>query len=381
MATISITFIITDLRSGGAEMMLYRLLGGLDKQRFSSRVIALSGGPLGEKIEQLGIEVRCLGMKPGFPDPFALLRLKSWLGKQRPQLVQTWMYHADLMGGLAARFAGAGTLVWGIRNNTLDARLLKRSTRLTARACARLSAIVPDRIVVNSRSAMQVHTAFGYRDSKMELIPNGFDTQAFRPDKEARREVRQELGVKQNTPLIGFFARFDPMKDHPNFIQAAGLLHAAMPQVHFLLCGGGISIENRDFTGWIESTSAKENFHLLGERQDVPRLTAALDLATTASSSEAFPNVIGEAMACEVPCVVTDVGDSHILVGNTGKVVPPHNPGALASAWGDILQMPPERRRVMGATARRRIEEQYSLTTMVGRFEKLYLGLVTEKGA
>lgn len=376
MGGMRITFIITDLHSGGAETMLYRLLGGLDRERFIINVIALSGGPLMEKMRQLGIEVRDLGMRPGFPDPFALMRLTLWLRRRRPKLVQTWMYHADLLGGLAARLAGVEALAWGIRNHTLDAGLLKRSTRWTARACARLSASLPDRIVVNSHAAKQLHAAFGYRNSKMEVIPNGFDTRAFHPDMDARRAVREELGLEPQTPLIGFFARFDPMKDHQNFIQAAAHLHASMPQVHYLLCGEGIAWQNRELAGWIGDTAARECFHLLGQREDMPRLAAALDLATTASASEAFPNVIGEAMACGVPCVVTNVGDSRDLVGETGITVPPLSPQALAGAWGEMLNLPLQRRAAMGAAARQRIEQHYGLPLMVERYERLYLGLV-----
>jgi len=381
MTGVRVSFIVTDLRSGGAETMLYRLLGGLDRQRFKSSVIALSGGPLVDKISALGLEVRDLGMSPGFPNPLALMRLLGWLKGQQPQLVQTWMYHADLLGGLAARIAGVDALVWGIRNHTLDARLLKRSTRMIARTCAWFSACLPDRIVANSEAAMQVHAAFGYFESKMQVIPNGFDTGAFHPDEDAKQEVREELGIDPRAPVIGFFARFDPMKDHQNFVQAAGVLHADMPQVHYLLCGEGITWQNSELVKWIEAEGAGGHFHLLGGRGDMPRLTAALDLATTASSSEAFPNVIGEAMACGLPCVVTDVGDSRVLVGNTGRAVPPRDPGALAASWGEILKMPSEQRAALGAAARRRIEEHYSLSAMVGRYERLYLGLLEENGA
>lgn len=379
MTQYSLAFIITDLFTGGAEMTLYKLLKVIDRQRFTCRVITLRGGPLTEKIRDLGIEVRNLNMRPAFPNPLAFFRLVRWLSIERPQLVQTWMYHADLLGGLAARLAGKMPVVWGIRNYTLDPVALKRITLWTARLCAWLSPFLPARIVTNSSASQGVHERFGYQTAKMCVIPNGFDTQTFRPDPEARSSVREQLGISPHKLLIGLIARFDPMKDHKNFIDAAALLHVAMPQVHFLLCGDGITWRNNDITKWIDAQDMRQQFHLLGHRDDIPHLTAALDLATTSSSSEAFPNVIGEAMACGVPCVVTDVGDSHFVVGETGKVVPPRQPLALSTAWKEMLQMSPQQRQDLGAAARQRVQQFFSLAVVVKQYEDLYVKLITEE--
>jgi glycosyltransferase involved in cell wall biosynthesis len=288
------------------------------------------------------------------------------------------MYHANLVGGLAARLAGIRPLAWGIRQSVLDPRYHKRTTIWTARLCARLSRHLPDRIVCCSEAVRRAHAAFGYETGRMVVLPNGFDLDAYRPDPAVRLSVRQELGLPEGTLLIGLVARFNPQKDHHNFMQAAALLHARLPDVHFLLCGDGVSMQNAELAQWVEEADIGPNIHLLGCRQDVPRLSAALDIASSSSYGEGFPNVVGEAMACGVPCVVTDVGDSALIVGDTGRVVPPRNPQALAEAWHDLLIAGPNYRRLLGTAARRRIQECFSLPTITRRYEQLYEEMAVE---
>ena len=377
---LQVTHIITDLSTGGAEMMLYKLLTHLERGRFSCRVISLTAdGSVGDKIRALGVPVQFLGMRPGFPDPLAILRLAGWLRRDPPDLVQTWMYHADLVGGIAARLAGRAPVVWGIRNSNLDLAQSKRSTRWTVRTCAFLSSRLPQRIVSCSETARRIHIGLGYRADKVVVIPNGFDLELFHPDLPARTELRKELGVPKNVPVIGLVGRFDPQKDHQNFIQAAVILAARFSETHFFLCGDGITLENSLLAGWISSSGLKQNFHLLGRREDIPRVTAALDIACSSSAyGEAFSNVLGEAMACEVPCVVTDVGDSAYIVADTGRVVPPRDPQALANAMIDLLALSAEQRQALGAAARRRVEENFEIHAVVKRYESLYQQVVSE---
>jgi glycosyltransferase involved in cell wall biosynthesis len=247
-------------------------------------------------------------------------------------------------------------------------------------ACARLSHWLPARIVCCSEASRQVHRQRGYPADKMLVITNGFDLATFRPDQGARQSVRQELGIPEDAPLIGLVARFDPQKDHRNFLQAAAKLHAQLPESYFLLCGDDLTWENAELVGWIEPVGIRHRCRLLGTREDTPRLTAALDLATTSSAyGEAFPLVIGEAMACGVPCVVTDVGDSAIIVGETGVVVPPRDPQALATGWSQLLlDMSRDERLQLGMAARQRIMERYSMGKIVAQYESLYESLVTE---
>lgn len=369
-----ILHVIAGLSMGGAQMMLYKLLAHADRTAFGAEVISLADvGPLDRKIRALGVPVRVLGMRPGVPNPLGVHRLVRWLRQDPPHLIQTWMYHADLIGGLAAKLAGGIPVAWNIRHTNLDPKGNKRSTLWTIRACAWLSRRLPARIVCCSESSRQVHAALGYAADEMIVIPNGFDLAAFRPDPVARWSVRQELGIPEEAPLIGLVGRFNAQKDHCTFVRAAARLHAERREVHFLLCGDGVTPENTELAEWIKESGIRDRCHLLGRREDTPRLTAALDIATTTSAyGEGFPNVIGEAMACGVPCVVTDVGDSALIVDDTGRVVPPRDPSALAEAWHALVRLGVEGRVQLGLAARHRIEEHFSLPVIVARYQRLY---------
>lgn len=375
-----VVHVITGLGVGGAEVMLARLLSGMNRDRFRSSVVSLTElGAIGEEIRHEGIPVHTLGMRPGLPDPGALARLIRLLQRERPDVVQTWLYHADLLGGVAARLAGNLPVAWGIHSSNLEPGIVKRSTILTARACARLSPWLPGAIVCCSEATRRAHAALGYSAEKLVVIPNGFDLDRFRPDPDARLAVRRELGLPDGAPVIGLLARFHPQKGHRVFVEAAALLHAHRPDAHFLLAGDGVTIENPELTGWIDAAGLHGRCHLLGRRGDVARLHASLDLATSSSVAvEAFSLVVGEAMACGVPCAVTDVGDSALLVGETGRVVPADDPVALAGALADLLGLDPAARAELGRWARQRIADHFSLPRIVRRYEDLYERLAGE---
>jgi len=195
----------------------------------------------------------------------------------------------------------------------------------------------------------------------------------FKPDDDARTHVRRELGITGTTPLVGLVGRFDPQKDHETFVRAATHLRAVMPEAQFLLCGEGSDWQNQKLVGWIEEQNLRDCFHLVGRRDDTPRLYPALDLLTlTSAYGEAFPMVVGEAMACGVPCVVTDVGDSALLVGDTGRVVPVKDSRALAEAWIGVFSMTREARKALGYAARHRIQHHYQIDVITARYENLY---------
>jgi glycosyltransferase involved in cell wall biosynthesis len=263
-------------------------------------------------------------------------------------------------------------VVWNIRATNPQARFIRRRTRYLARACARMSGWLPRTIICCSVEARRVHASLGYEDSKIHVIPNGFDVASFRPDPRARAAVRAELGIPQSGWIIGMVARFDPHKDHQTFFEAARRLKASHPDVHFVLCGPDISASNARLREWVEAAGLGLRCHLLGRRQDVPRITAALDIATLSSAEEGFPNVLGEAMACGVPCVATNVGDSARIIGDTGRLVPPRDSEALADAWRELLEMGRPFLQALGAHARRRTEEHFSIDRIARAYEDVY---------
>ena len=372
--SISVLNLITGLYVGGAEMMLYRLLSQLDRAKFKPQVVSMMDlGPVGEKIRALGIPVRSLGMSPGMPNPLALVKLVRWLQCDRPDVIHTWMYHADLLGSVAAKLVGDIPIAWNIRHSDLSETESKKMTRVIASFCARLSRWSPRNIVCCSESARDVHAAVGYASEKLLVIPNGYDLDTCKPDLVARRSVRMELGLSETTPIIGLVARFNPQKDHRTFLKAAGLLHRDMPDVHFILCGYQITQQNIDLMKWVHDAGVQDRCHLLGHRDDVIRIYAALDIASLSSSfGEGFPNVVAEAMSCGIPCVVTDVGDAAEIVRETGLVVPPQDPPMLADAWRTLLNMDRATRIQLGLAARQRVMENYNLPQIVSRYEHLF---------
>jgi len=372
---IKVTHIIAGLQADGAEMVLHTIASRMDAQRFQNEVISLTDrGVMAERLEAAGVPVRTLGMRPGVPNPIRIAQLAGLIKASKPSVVQTWMYHADLLGGLAARLAGSPPVVWGIHHSNLEPGQNRRMTIMTARACAKISGSIPTKIICCSEASRVAHIDFGYNAEKMEVIPNGFDLKRFHQDSEARNSLRRELGVPNETMLIGIAARFHVQKGHRNFVEAAARLHSAMPEVHFVLCGKGAEKSNPELMGWIKGAASDlaSRFHLLGARNDVARIFAALDISTSASISEAFPMAVGEAMACGTPCVVTDVGDSALIVGETGRAVPPSNPERLSEAWKDLLTASLATRRAMGRAARERIEHNFNIGTIVQRYQTLY---------
>lgn len=365
--------IITGLGIGGAEMMLYKLLGKMNHDRFPSEVVSLTTtGRIGEKIRELGIPVHELTMHRDTYNVNSLFKLGKILRKIKPDIVQTWMNHANFFGGIAAKIFTNSAIVWNIRQSNFEPKLNKPGTILVVQASAHLSTMIPQAIVCCSYATERVCAQMNYDPARMLVIPNGFNLSQFSPDPGARTDVRGEIGIAQEQLVIGLIGRFDPQKDHLNFFKAAKMVIDQIPNICLLLCGDEITLENPSIRKWINECGIAKKVHLLGLRHDIPRLLAGLDIACSSSCGEGFPNVVGEAMACGVPCVVTDVGDSARIVGETGFVVPPRDPNALAQALVKMVSLAPEERQALGKIARTRIEAHYSLDFSVGKYEMLY---------
>ena len=373
-----IIFLTTGLSSGGAQMMLYKLLFGINKKQFEPVVISLMDrGVFGDHIEALGIPVYTIGMQPGSPTPTLIWQVISTARKLKPDLLQGWMYHGNLAAQLAGAFQQVPVL-WSVRQSLYSFEYEKPGTAAVIRLSAKLSRL-PRRIIYNAKTSAVHHEKIGYFPNKTQVIPNGFDTELFKPLKELRCSVRAELGISDDTVLISLMGRYHPMKDHTNFLQAAALLLKKYSGIHFVLAGEGIDGNNQSLRNLIQELRLVEQTHLLGDRSDMPRLTAALDIACSSSLTEGFANVIGEAMSCAVPCVVTDVGDSAWIVGNTGRVVPPRDPNSLFKAWEELIDIGSQGREILGKAARARIIECFSLNFVVAQYEGLYESMLAEK--
>jgi glycosyltransferase involved in cell wall biosynthesis len=370
----TVMHLITGLETGGAETMLARLVAGMDRDRLGSVVVSLTdAGTVGGRIAAADIPLEVLGMRRGRLDPRAPLRLLGLLRRYRPAILQTWLYHADLLGLVAHALGRAPHLVWNIRcSETIEVD----AVRSILRRCSR----IPEAIVINSMAGLRYHESLGYRPRRWEYLPNGFDTSIWRPGEAARHHLRAELGIDEEAVAIGLSARYHPMKDHPTFFAAAARLAAAHPNVVFVLAGAGIDDANKELTQLIDAHGLRPKVRLLGERGDMPSVYPAFDIATlTSAYGEGFPNVLGEAMACGVPCVTTDSGDAGEIVGPTGELLAPGDAAGLAAAWGRLVTAGPAARRSCGAQSRDRIIERYDLATIIQRFEKFYAGLLNRR--
>ena len=362
--------IITGLNDGGAEAVLYRLCKHNQANRH--HVVSLSGeGKYGPMLEALGVPVTTLNMSPGRPSPLAFIRLVKLLRHEKPDVVQTWMNHSDLFGGLAARAAGIRALVWGVRHSTLEPGKSKKTTIWIAKFLAKLSWWLPAKVVVCAQRAMDVHEALGYDRRKMRFIPNGYDLADYHPGLDPWSELKASLAPDHSIPLIGTVGRFDPQKDHANLLDALAILRDRGISYYFTLVGTGLDSSNSEMAEWIAQHGLLDHVQLLGRRTDIPNIMNALDLHVLPSAfGEAFPNVVAEAMACGTPCVVTDIGDAAYIVGDTGWVVPPRDASALAEAIAAAIEEMCDagKASVRSLHARRRIEENFSIERMVNAY-------------
>jgi glycosyltransferase involved in cell wall biosynthesis len=379
---ITIVHLITGLETGGAERMLCRLVARTDRDRFRSLVVSITGaGSVGLAFRAAGVEPMILGLRRGLPDPRGLFRLDRILRKVRPDILQTWLYHADFLGLLVQQLGHAPHLLWNIRCSDLSLASVSPVGAALRRMLSWCSA-TPDAVIVNSRAGQRFHEQIGYRPRRWEYLPNGFDTDELRPNIGERQRLRAELGIDDDTIVIGLPARYHPMKDHRTFLAAAAILATRRREVCFVLVGAGTEPANRALVGAMAGHRISDRVRLLGERSDMAAIYAVLDITTLSSAcGEGFPNVLGEAMACGLPCVATDNGDAADLLGPTGMVVPPRNPRALAAAWEALIALGPEARRSRGRAARARIIRDYGLGSTVARYEALYEDIVGQGDA
>lgn len=360
--------IITGLDTGGVETMLQRIIARSGMQH---AVVSLTSvGRIGRELLEAGVDVRALGIRRRFPNLLALRSIPETLQAIDPDVVKSWMYHADLATVVTST---SRPIIWGVHNTSLDRARVRWSTRLAARLCARYSSRVPWKVVFDSKAGADVHVSRGYDAAKVTVIPNGFDVDAWRPRAGARESLRARLGLAHDAKVVGLVARFDPLKDHRNFVAAAAQVRRMVPDAHFVLCGGvGIDASNAELVRWIEEARLGDAVHLMGRVDDLPAVVAAFDVGVSASLAESFPLAVGEMMSTAVPCVVTDVGDSAYLVGGGGIPVPPRDPKALAGGIVRVLRMGEAERRHLGSAARDRVERLFSIDATVSAYERLF---------
>ena len=378
--------LITSLSTGGAETMLRNVVTRSKAPGNESLVVSLTAkSMIGEEIESNGIRVVALDGRAGVLTPNQCLQMFRTVRSWRPDIVHSWMYHANLAAQVMSSLIGRRRfrLITSVRGAMYAPQAQKRSLRVVRALDAKLSSRA-NAIVFNSRVVMRQHGGAGYDLRHACVIPNGFDTVKFRPSSAVRTRVRAELGMT-NAQVVGIVARYHPLKGHRYFLEAAREISIANPTARFLMIGRGCDEQNSELTSLISSLGLKDKLISLGERHDVDVLQNAFDVAVCSSISESFPNSIGEAMAAGIPCVCSNVGDCSELVGTAGRIVPTGDSSAIAAAVLELLLLSAEQRAAIGAAGRQRIQANYSIDSVIQQFSSLharvYEGLPTTDAA
>ncbi len=353
--------------------MLTKLVNGMDRGRYANFVISLTDyGQLGEKIKSAGVPVHCLGMQRKRLNLFCMGKLIRLLRTMRPTFVQSWLYHADFLNLLAAPLVGFPHVLWNIRCSDMNMNQYSPQTYFVFRTLIWLSRF-PLAILVNSQAGQNVHIKMGYKARRWAVIPNGFDLDQFCPNVLLRQNLSCKLGLADDCIIIGMIARVDPMKDYESFIAAAKYVLASRANVHFLCIGKN----TESLAHLVEESHLQGNIHLLGFEKEVEKLLPGLDICCLSSAfGEGFPNILGEAMSCGVPCVSTDVGDARTVLEKTGLVVPTRDPESLADALLQLIDLGAEGRAILGRAARKRIQTEYALPKIIKKYEHLYESLL-----
>ncbi|MBC6983389.1 glycosyltransferase [Caulobacter sp. 17J80-11] len=375
---VRVVHLIPTLERAGAEHALARVVAHADAAQVRHTVVSLTErGPLAETIEAAGVEVIALGARSPASTLLRLPRLLAVIRAARPDVVQGWMVHANLLAWLARALAApSARLAWNLRGPGKGLVHESAPTRALTRAAAVVSRDV-DLMIANSTAAMTDHVELGYAPRERALAPNGFDLEHFRPDPAERARMREALGLPADAVAFGLVGRFHPVKGHALFVEAAAEVARLRPRAVFVLAGAGTA-DAPELDALLAFHGVAGRFIRLGARTDVAAILRALDVACAPSVYESFPNAVGEAMACAVPCVATHISDVRAILADGGLVVPAGDAAALARAMV-LLADDAEARERMGRAGRRRAEDHYSIASSARRYDQLYAALHTSR--
>jgi glycosyltransferase involved in cell wall biosynthesis len=370
---VKIFFLIRALTYGGAERQLTILSKGL-QERGHDVVIAVfyAGGPLEKELRGTNVRILALEKRGRWDFLRFVLRLIMTVRRECPDVIHGYLWDPNLLTVILRPFFPNIKMIWGIRSSGRDIRKETWLERLSIKLSSRLSRF-PNAIIANSQVGRNHYVAQGYPREKMVVIPNGVDTERFRPNQETGRRIRQEWGLTERHHIAGIVGRFSPIKDHPNFLKAAGLLAKERNDVRFVCVGDGAAEYRQTLQALAEELGLKETLIWNAAREDMAAVYNAMNILVSSSSSEGLSNVIGEAMACGVPCVVTNVGDSAWVVGDTGEVVPPNDPVALKKAIERLL----DQNAYGPAQIRQCIVSRLSVSNLVASTERTLNALAT----
>jgi len=364
-----IVHIITGLGDGGAEHTLFKICK-YDKINKHIVISLTDHGKYFSLLKKLGTKVYCLNINFFSLDKFFFLI--NLIRSSKPDIVQTWLVHADFLGSIAARLAGNKNIVWNVRYSKIQIGKAKLTTILIIKVLAKLSYLLPKLIVIVSKKAKKIYEIEGYDKKKFKFIPNGYDLSKLKINKIEKINFQKKIKIKKKIPRIGYVARYDPLKDHLNLLNALALIRLKDINFFCVLIGTNID-KNKILSREIKKLKLNNHIRLLGPTKNISKVMNWLDIHIQSSRSEGFPNVVAEAMAFKTPCVVTNVGDSSYIVGKTGWVVPPNNSIKLAKAIQIALKEIQNKNWCKRCdSARARIKDKFSIGKMIKSYNKVW---------
>ena len=370
-----ILHIISGLKRGGAETQLFRICQ-FDRDN-DHIVVSLSNKEgYGDILKKINVSVYALNFSSGRINISGLIKLYRIMKQLKPDVVQTWMNHADLIGGIIARIAGIKNIFWGVHQTVLIKGKSKASTIMIVKLNAILSKLIPNKIIYRAEKSREVHELIGFKKSKGVVIQNGYDIKVFHQNDSLGKNFRDKLKISQDAFIIGHVASYDPLKDQDTLIKSLGNLLQRKIKFIAILVGTNLDHLNDDLVSSLKDNGLSDNVHLLGIRDDILSVMNAIDLFLLSSISEAFPNVLNEAMLCGTPCLTTDVGDSALIVGNTGWIVQPKDSKAMADACVDAFNEKEQNNgnwKKRKEACRERIIENFSFEKMINKYKDIWV--------
>lgn len=370
-----ILLFIRSLEVGGSQRQLALLASGLAQRGHDIAVVVLYGGHAFEDmLTRAGVRVVALNKTGRWDVAGPLVRLWRLFLAEKADALYGFLPTQTTLAALLLWPRSGTRLVFGVRSAAVEFddydALSAWSYRLEALASRRA-----DLIITNARAARADAVARGMPADRIAVIANGIDTAALCPDPAAGRAMRAAWGFKADDFVVGMVARLDPMKDHATFIAAAKEFAQRHADARFVCAGDGPAAFRHGLEATADAHGLGQRILWAGEVRDLRAVYNACDVATLSSAfGEAFPNVIGEAMACGIPVVATDVGDVGLVVGECGEVVPPQRPDLLSDAWTRMRTRLSEN-PALRAEARARIMRHYDVNTMVDNSEKVLSAL------
>ena len=371
--------IITSLNIGGAETMLFRLIKHRSDLLESTIVISLTkNGEIGKALEAMGVKVLSLEMNNWLSIFKTLLKLKKIIQNEKPSIIHTWMYHANVLGGIASYLAKNKNIIWSIRRSEYT-RKESLSTFVVMKIGAIFSNIIPKVIVHVAESGLKNHQKYGYKSNNTLVIPNGFDLEKLKRNQVIRKKIRHELNVCDEQILIGCVGRFHESKGYETLISSAADILKLHKNVKYLLIGRNLDKKNIMLMEWINKTGFSDSFFMVGEKQNVPEYMNAMDIFCLSSITEGFPNVLGEAMAFALPCVATCVGDVKKITADNAILVQPKNKDSLSKGLTEMLSMENQKKQSMGLKGRKKMEKEYPINLICKKYYNLYDSILSGK--